>query len=360
MSAVLTIDAGAPGSAADHMRYILRPSACEPQVLHQHLPPDVAEALAAGNGQRERYEKARRAYERETHRSKPRAEVSPGERGLLIAWADQVDRRERLRHGKRAGQPRTFYRVVLSYKESLSTTKVLDDAARWLSGAFPEARALGAVHKNTERPHIHLFLSARQVTGKKIHYHRREFEQLLRSWSAVYEARLDRRMRRGFAPIRGTPLSKKLDETRALRQALRESYERGEGPEARQQLIAAHRKRRASPPPSQVYRERDVETLIVAVGRGLSKEAQEQLKDVPRDVRYAVKQLESSAEYMGRGFRRKDEIREVLSELSELSPEDRATLSKVLGPELASLTREVYRSEPVWSQALGRGFGPEM
>ena len=61
MSAVLTIDAGAPGSAADHMRYILRPSACEPQVLHQHLPPDVAEALAAGNGQRERYEKARRA-----------------------------------------------------------------------------------------------------------------------------------------------------------------------------------------------------------------------------------------------------------------------------------------------------------
>ncbi len=360
MSAVLTIDAGAPGSAADHMRYILRPSACEPQVLHQHLPPDVAEALAAGNGQRGGYEKARRAYERKTHRSKPRAEVSPSERGLLIAWADQVDRRERLRHGSHAGRPRTFYRVVLSYEEGLSTTKVLDDAAQWLSGAFPEARALGAVHKNTEHPHIHLFLSARQVTGEKIHYHRREFEQLLRSWSAVYEARMDWEMRHEFAPVRGTPLSEKLDETQALRRALRESHERGEGPEAREELIAAHRKRRATPPPSQVYRERDLWTLIAAVRHGLPQEVKEQLEDVPYDVRSAARALERAADEIDSSYGRNKNRRKVLQKLSELSPEERATLSKVLGPELASLTREVYRSEPMWSQALGRGMGLEM
>ena len=359
MSAVLTIDSGAPGSAAEHMRYILRPSACQPQVLHQHLPPDLAEAVTEGNNQRRRYEKARRAYERDTLESKPRAEVSPGERGMLIAWADQVDRRERLRHGRRAGRPRTFYRVVLSYEKSLSTAKVIDDAARWLKGAFPEARALGAVHKNTKHPHIHLFLSARLASGKKIHYHKRQFEQLLRSWCAIYEARLDQQPRHQV-PFRGTPLSEKLDETQALRRALRESHERGEGPEGREQLIDAHRERRATPPSSQVYRERDVETLILAVGRGLPKEAQEQLDDVPRDVRYAVKKMEWSAEDMESGFRRTDQIRKVLKVLSDLSTEDRATLSKVLGPQLAGLAREVYRSEPVWSQELARGFGPEM
>jgi len=360
MSAVLTIDPGAPGRAAEHMRYILRPSACQPQVLHQHLPPDIAEAVVAGNDQRERYETARRAYERETLNSKPRAEVSPGERGMLIAWADQVDRRERLRHGRRAGRPRTFYRIVLSYEKSLSTPKVIGDATRWLKGAFPEARALGTVHRNTRHPHIHLFLSARLVTGEKIHYHKREFERLLRSWCAVYEARMDQQTRHEFAPVRGTPLSEKLDETQALRRALRESHERGEGPEVRERLIDAHRERRATPPSSQVYRERDVETLILAVGRGLPKEAKEQLDDMPRDVRYAVKQLERSAEHMESGFRRTDQIRKVLSELSELSSEDRTTLSKVLGPKLAGLVREIYRSEPVWSQELDQGFGPEM
>ena len=359
MSAVLTIDPGAPGSAAKHMRYILRPSACHPQVLHQHLPPDLAEAVTEGNNQRQRYEEARRAYERRTLNSKPRAEVSPGERGMLIAWADQVDRRERLRHGRRAGQPRTFYRIVLSYEKSLSTTKVLDDAAQWLSGAFPEARALGAVHKNTDNPHIHLFLSARLASGRKIHYHKRDFERLLRSWCAVYEARLDQQPRHQV-PFRGTSLSQKLDETQALRRALRESHERGEGPEAREQLIDAHRERRATPPSSQVYRERDVETFILAVGRGLSKKAQEQLDDVPCDVRYAVKKMEWSAEHMESDFRRTDQIRKVLKVLSELSSEDRAKLSKVLGPELADLAREVYRSEPVWSQELDRGLGPEM
>ena len=360
MSAVLTIDSGAPGSAAKHMRYILRPSACQPQVLHQHLPPDLAEAVATGNAQRERYERARRAYERRTLNSKPRAAVSPGERGMLIAWADQVDRRERLRHGRRAGRPRTFYRVVLSYKKSLSTPKVIDDAAQWLSGAFPEARALGAVHKNTDNPHIHLFLSARLASGRKIHYHKREFERLLRSWCAVYEARLDRRMRRGFAPIRGTPLSEKLDETQALRRALRESHERGEGPEAREQLIAAHRERRATPPSSQVYRERDLWTLIAAVRRGLPQEVKAQLDDLSYDVRHAVRALERAADGLESSCGRSRNGHKVLRALSELSTEDRATLSRVLGPKLAGLTTEVYRSEPVWSQELDRSLGLEM
>jgi hypothetical protein len=41
-------------------------------------------------------------------------------------------------------------------------------AEEWLQREFPRGRAFTVVHRDTEQTHIHIWIDARQVDGKKI------------------------------------------------------------------------------------------------------------------------------------------------------------------------------------------------
>jgi hypothetical protein len=68
---------------------------------------------------------------------------------------------------ERAKGGRTHYRVILSFDVPASNSQIRDLTNRFLEETFPKAIAFGAIHRDTEHPHVHLFLHARQVDGKK-------------------------------------------------------------------------------------------------------------------------------------------------------------------------------------------------
>src|SRR5215472_15855785 len=58
---------------------------------------------------------------------------------------------------------RTHYRIILSFDVSASNEQIRDLTNRFLEQAFPKAIAFGEIHRDTEHPHVHLYLNSRQV-----------------------------------------------------------------------------------------------------------------------------------------------------------------------------------------------------
>lgn len=116
---------------------------------------------------------------------------------------------------------RTHYRVIVSFDVPATNSQIRDLTNEFLKEAFPKAIAFGAIHRDTEHPHVHLFLHARQVDGKKIYLSRQEYGSIDEKWAKIYAE---------FAGERSVYVEHlhKKEETKQWKVAAAEAYRKGE------------------------------------------------------------------------------------------------------------------------------------
>lgn len=151
--------AGTVGASARHVGYITRERAVleeERGILLHNLPERVGEA---------------RDY----------AEL----RDNLVAHASVREKLEIDRHHAR-GEPRTHYRVLVSFEQNVTSEKALGMVREWLDREFPEAPAFATVHRDTEQTHVHVWMDARQLDGRKVHLSRQRHRGLDSTWNHIY------------------------------------------------------------------------------------------------------------------------------------------------------------------------------
>jgi hypothetical protein len=116
---------------------------------------------------------------------------------------------------------RTHYRVILSFDVPATNSQIRDLTNQFLKETFPKAIAFGAIHRDTEHPHVHLFLHARQVDGKKIYLSRKEYGSIDEKWAKIYSE---------FAGERSVYVEHlhKKEETKQWKIAAAQAYRKGE------------------------------------------------------------------------------------------------------------------------------------
>lgn len=163
MSAVCTVACGAPGSGAGHLGYIMRGSAVVEEkdaFRTRNLPEEITAP-------------------------EDWSELSTE----VISWAGMREMDEMARHGNRRGRARTHYKVWFSFDDEFAhaeTEEMLDMVEEWADEAAPDSRWCAMVHRDTDHPHVHLYLDARLETGKKISWSNYEYTRLDEKWSGIY------------------------------------------------------------------------------------------------------------------------------------------------------------------------------
>ncbi len=116
---------------------------------------------------------------------------------------------------------RTHYRIILSFDVPATNQQIRDLANNFLEQTFPKAIAFGAIHRDTEHPHVHLYLNSRQTDGRRIQLKNSEFKTIDEKWSKIYT---------DFAGDKSAHVEylRKKEETRQWKIAAAEAYRRGE------------------------------------------------------------------------------------------------------------------------------------
>jgi hypothetical protein len=116
---------------------------------------------------------------------------------------------------------RTHYRIILSFDVAASNEQIRDLTNRFLQQAFPKSIAFGAIHRDTEHPHVHLYLNSRQIDGKRIQLKNNEFKTIDEKWASIYAE---------FAGDKSVYLDyiRKKEETKLWKIAAAEAYRKGE------------------------------------------------------------------------------------------------------------------------------------
>jgi hypothetical protein len=128
--------------------------------------------------------------------------------------------RSREEFEKRKGG-RTHYRVILSFDVPASNQQIRELANDFLGRVFPKAIGFGAIHRDTEHPHAHIYLHSRQTDGKRIQLKNTDYRSIDEKWAKIYS---------DFAGDRSLYIEhlRKKDETRQWKIAAAEAYRRGE------------------------------------------------------------------------------------------------------------------------------------
>src|SRR5260370_6733498 len=116
---------------------------------------------------------------------------------------------------------RTHYRIILSFDVPATNQQIRDLTNKFLEQAFPKAIAFGAIHRDTEHPHVHLYLNSREFDGKRIQLKNNEFKTIDEKWAGIYAE---------FAGDKSVYLEymRKKEETRQWKIAAAEAYRKGE------------------------------------------------------------------------------------------------------------------------------------
>ncbi len=116
---------------------------------------------------------------------------------------------------------RTHYRMILSFDVPATNQQIKDLTNNLLDQAFPKAIAFGAIHRDTEHPHVHLYLNSRQTDGRRIQLKNNEFKTIDEKWAKIYSE---------FAGDRSAYVAylRKKEETKQWKIAAAEAYRKGE------------------------------------------------------------------------------------------------------------------------------------
>ena len=104
----------------------------------------------------------------------------------IIEYNRQMEQDELNRARRGGGETRTHYRIKLSFEEKVDTDKAREMAARYVRESFPKARAVVAVHQDTQHTHAHINVQARDIDGKKINLNRADYTHLDERWGSIY------------------------------------------------------------------------------------------------------------------------------------------------------------------------------
>lgn len=126
---------------------------------------------------------------------------------ISYAAARQDDELTRPRRG--GGETRTHYRMMLSWDRREETGKAVSQIKEYIENQFPRARAVVAIHQDTDNTHGHVWLDARQTDGRKISIGRADYKTLDDRWAGQYARHYGREYERDH-------LAKK-EETRAMK-----------------------------------------------------------------------------------------------------------------------------------------------
>ncbi len=151
---------GTRGTAAAHVRYIMRSTATD-----NDLAAVSFQNLGGINRDSASFREVRKR---------------------AIEYAREKEKIERARPCQGRGKARTFYRLILSFEGREKPERALALAGQFLSENFPLARAISAVHSDTQHTHIHINLFARLTTDRKIQLKESEYTRLDESWARIY------------------------------------------------------------------------------------------------------------------------------------------------------------------------------
>lgn len=83
----------------------------------------------------------------------------------------------------------THYRIIYSFEGGKSSEEVIVEVKKNLKKQFPGARAIIAVHQNTDDTHAHVWLDVREVDGRLLHITGEQYRTLDERWTEQYDAR---------------------------------------------------------------------------------------------------------------------------------------------------------------------------
>ena len=111
------------------------------------------------------------------------------------AWAREES--EQARHKARGGGgvARSHYRCVLSFEGAWTTAAIRRLVEPWLAATVPQGVAMCFVHRNTEHVHVHVWLDARGVDGRKLDFSPKEWRSIGAKWDRLYQRELARKER---------------------------------------------------------------------------------------------------------------------------------------------------------------------
>ena len=82
---------------------------------------------------------------------------------------------------------RTHYRLILTFTGKVENEKAVELSKQMLTEAFPKARAVVAVHQDTDDTHAHIWIEARQEDYKKINLKNKDYEKIDETWTRIYD-----------------------------------------------------------------------------------------------------------------------------------------------------------------------------
>jgi hypothetical protein len=144
-------------------------------------------------------------------------------KGEIVEYNRQREVAEIRKHNNRCSRPkanrttedapkvRTHFRAIASFEGRVGTERARDLAKEWIERNFPDARALIAVHQDTENTHCHINIQARQIDGRKIDLSPQRYRNLDNDWARIYG--------REFGPYKYHDHLAKKEETRQWKQA---------------------------------------------------------------------------------------------------------------------------------------------
>jgi hypothetical protein len=74
------------------------------------------------------------------------------------------------RRGRPTGETRTHYVWLISPDRDISNKDFKSILNHLIEERFPQARLIGYIHRDTDNPHLHMWLSALQADGRKLHF----------------------------------------------------------------------------------------------------------------------------------------------------------------------------------------------
>jgi len=211
--AFITIKVGRSGAAAAHVGYLTRERATEgkqERVWTRNVPEYAAHPDHAEQGM--------------TYRERT---------ADLREYARQLEEDEQEKPQHRRGEQRTHYRAIYSFDREVTDEKARELVNEHLEENFPQARAIAAIHRDTDNAHVHVQIAARQIDDRKVHLNHRMHRRLDERWARIYGKEFGREIEKEH-------LAKKQQWRDWMREA-REARERGEAPPPRPKRVARER-----------------------------------------------------------------------------------------------------------------------
>src|SRR6185503_18367926 len=149
------------------------------------------------------------------------AEQKPQDRLTLAEKVENIKLHFRSREEfERRKGGRTHYRVILSFDVPATNQQITELANNFLGQAFPKAIGFGAIHRDTEHPHAHIYLHSRQIDGKRIQLKNTDFRSIDEKWARIYA---------DFTGDRSLYIEhlRKKEETKQWKIAAAEAYRKG-------------------------------------------------------------------------------------------------------------------------------------